>query len=206
MTVAAILLVKDEADVIEWTLRHLHRQDVDAAIVADNGSTDGTREILDRLVAETDGWLAVQDDPEVGYWQSAKTTALAHEAHERGFDWVIPCDADEMWVAADGRTVGAWLRGVPPDVLLARAALYNYVPTAEDPADSNPFTRIGWRLAEPAPLGKVACRLRPDLTVEAGNHGASYDVFPLATNSPPVPLSVLAMILTVCAAPTSATG
>ena len=40
--------VRDEADIIELNLRYHHAQGVDEFIVTDNGSTDGTLEVLER--------------------------------------------------------------------------------------------------------------------------------------------------------------
>ncbi len=173
MSACAVMLVKDEADVIEPVVRHLLSQ-VDYAIVADNGSTDDTRAILERLIAEG-AHLQVVDDPEVGYRQSDKTTELARHALARGFDWVIPCDADEVWYAPDGRRVADFLDGLAPDVQIVRAALYNHLPTAADPDVPNPIERIGWRKREHGALPKVCARCRPDLRIDMGNHSASTD-------------------------------
>ena len=50
MTVVAVTMVRDEEDVIRSTVAHM-LDEVDAVIVADNLSTDRTREILDDLLA-----------------------------------------------------------------------------------------------------------------------------------------------------------
>lgn len=173
MAVAAVVLAKDESDVIEATLRHLRTQ-VDLVVVYDNDSTDGTRELIhDLALNTTDGWLDVEQDTIVGYYQSQKMTHVAELLRNRGFDWVVPCDADEVWYSAFGR-VGDILDGASANVGIVEAELYDHVATASDPGDGSPIERLGYRRVEPAPLGKVACRLLPGLVIEQGNHGAHY--------------------------------
>lgn len=178
MSVCAVMMVKDEADVLPYTLHHLLGQ-VDAIIVSDNGSTDGTRQLLDEWAStRTNGEITVLDDPEVGYWQSRKTTALAMQARAAGFDWVLPVDADEMWVAKDGRRIGDFLMSIAPDVPVCSAEVFHYIPTAADAGEQelpNPFERIGWRLSEPSTLAKVACRPWRGLLIAPGNHACSYN-------------------------------
>ena len=173
MSVAAVVLVKDEGDIIEHTIRHLATQ-VDHVIASDNLSSDGTSEILAGLQVEGLP-LTILPDDQVGYFQSAKTTWLAARALERGFDWVLPVDADEMWVTLDGRPIRDHLLSLAPDVQAVTAELYHYLPTVEDPEDENPFRRIGWRLAAPSGLPKMGARTSPGLVIDAGNHGVEID-------------------------------
>lgn len=163
-------MVRDEADIIEHTINNLLHH-VDHIIVADNMSTDGTREILERLPVE------LLDDTEIGYYQSIKTSELAQKALLQGHSWVIPCDADEYWyVGADiRRAIRDYFAGLAPDVQMVRAELYNHIPAiTDDVSEENPFKRIGWRKREPGALPKVACRLHHSLVIHAGNHSASY--------------------------------
>lgn len=164
--VVGIAMVRDEADIIGPVVAHMLEQ-VDHVIVADNGSTDGTRNILQSFDVE------IVDDPERGYFQSRKMTALAQLAAEACADWVVPFDADEWWYSPFGR-IGDVLTELAPQWLVASAALYDHRATGADPDDDNPISRMGWRTKEPAPLPKVACRTRDDLVIEQGNHGASY--------------------------------
>lgn len=175
-TVWGVSMVKDEADIVEHTIRHMLTQ-VDRVLVADNGSSDGTRDILVRLMDEVgDRRLVVTDDAEPGYYQSAKMSALAHEAGRRGADWVVPFDADECWRSPWGR-VGDVLAGLPETESIALAALYDHVPTdRDDPTEPNPFRRIRWHRLDRAPLWKVAVRPTVRVTIEQGNHGAHYNV------------------------------
>src|SRR4051794_20611986 len=94
------LLVRDERDVIEANVRYHFSQGVDAIVVTDNGSVDGTREILDGLATEFP--IHVIDEPSHTYEQSAWVTRMARKAAEDGADWVINSDADEFWTADRG--------------------------------------------------------------------------------------------------------
>lgn len=169
MSVIGISLVKDEADIIQVTVENMLNQ-VDAVIVADNGSMDGTREILETLP------ITLIDDFEVGYFQSKKMTALAHLAREHGADWVVPFDADEIHYSRFTPTIKEALEAIPPQFLVATIDLYNHVTSSEDPVEElNPVKRIGWRRNYAGDLPKVACRWREDLVIEQGNHGAKYN-------------------------------
>lgn len=168
MTVFGVAMVRDEADIIAGTLRHMAAE-VDHLIVADNLSTDGTRDILDDLVGELP--LTVVDDPDPAYYQSVKMTALAGRAANLGAEWVVPFDADELWYAEGGR-IRDWLADAAGCHLVV-AELTNHIRTALDVDDPDPFRSMVWRQTRPGPLGKVAIRWNPWAVIYQGNHGAS---------------------------------
>lgn len=163
--VIAVSMMKDEADIAALTVGHMLTQ-VDHVIVADNGSTDGTREILESLP------ITVVDDPEVGYYQSRKMSALASQAREAGADWVVPFDADEVWYSHRG-TISELLTSLPPEADFAEAVLFDHVPTALD-SDADPIRSTPWRRTAATPLRKVACRAREGLVIHQGNHSAEF--------------------------------
>lgn len=169
MSVWGIAMVKDEVDIIGPIVEHMQTQ-VDGVLVADNGSTDGTRELLSEL------GCCVYDDPDPAYYQSEKMTELARRAWEdHRADWVVPFDADEWWYAPFHNRVADLLESLAPQWLTASATLFDHVATGIDyPEDHNPITRIGWRRRERVPLPKVACRIRGDLQIQQGNHSAQY--------------------------------
>ena len=168
MSTFGVAMVKDEADIIGTTVRWMLTQ-VDHVIVADNGSTDGTREILAELGVE------VVDDPECAYYQSRKMTALARMALAAGATWVVPFDADEIWTSRWGR-LGDVL-GAIADYGIVTAELYDHMATGlDDAAEPDPVRRMEWRRVAPLELPKVAFRASCDVTVDQGNHWATYPV------------------------------
>lgn len=166
--VIGICMAKDEIDIIQVTVEHMLTQ-VDEVIVSDNGSTDGTREVLASLP------ITLIDDPEVGYYQSKKMTNMAKIAGNKGAKWIVPFDSDEIWYSPLG-TLKDVLHNIPINFLVTSAEVYDHVASSEDdPSDLNPVSRICWRRKDKISLPKVACRYRDDLVIQQGNHGAAYN-------------------------------
>ena len=167
----AVMMVKDEADVIAYNIAHLFASGIDGMLVADNLSTDGTRALLGKLARRAPRCFVKSDD-EVGYFQSRKMTALADAAYDLGAEWVLPLDADELLYATEDETLMDYLQREAAEVIAV--PLLNYFATAKDkPHDANPFTRERWRKRAPNPLNKVAVRWQPGMVLEPGNHHVS---------------------------------
>lgn len=179
MSVWAIMRVKDEADCIETVVRHTLEQ-VDSVLIADNGSTDGTREILETLP------VTLLDDPDIAYNQADAMSRLAEQARGRGAEWVVSVDADEIWLTRTRLSFSSALTTLPRHVLVAQADLYDHVATGEDPP-GDPITSMRWRRARAAELPKVACRARAGLRIHQGNHGASFP----GVDHPPTVFNIL---------------
>jgi len=166
-------MMRDEADVVEGVCRHM-ADEVDRLIVADNGSVDGTRDLLADLARDLP--LEVVDDRDPAYLQSDKMTSLADYAHQQGATWIVPFDADEVWVCRAGR-IREVLPGLPYPIALAR--LTNHLRTLIDPPDPDPFRSMVWRQPwpedDPDPvgakrMGKVAVRWQVGARIHQGNH------------------------------------
>lgn len=116
---AMTLLVRNEIDIIEDNIRFHAAQGVDCFAVMDNGSTDGTRELLETLKNEFD--LHVIDQPAQNYQQALWMTQLADYARTAlKADLVISNDADEFWLAAEGTSLKDHLHADDSVVTLKR--------------------------------------------------------------------------------------
>lgn len=165
----AVAMVRDEADMIETVVRHLLAQGVARVVVADNLSTDGTHEILQRLALTHP--VTVLVDRVVEYYQAEKMTILARGAARAGAEWVIPFDADEIWLSPTG-TLADWLAQC--DAAVVQAPMFNHVPTPGDDADEpDPARRLRWRKTEANRLHKVAFRAHRRARLAYGNHGVA---------------------------------
>jgi hypothetical protein len=97
---ALTLMVRDEADIVSSMLDHHLAQGVDTIIVTDNGSIDGTTDILRDYEAR--GLIELRHDPRHLKQQSPVVTQMARDAHTvHGADWVINADADEFFLPVD---------------------------------------------------------------------------------------------------------
>lgn len=156
----AVTMVKNEADIVASTVGHMLAQGVDRVLVADNGSTDGTDDVLLGLQDER---IIMARDTEPAYYQQAKMTLLGRYAARHGAGWIIPFDADELWFGQSATLADA-LRATPAKV--ARADIHNAFPVPAEP---------GCFRVERAPhsLRKVAYRSSHLALLDTGNHWVS---------------------------------
>ncbi|MFA4840228.1 MAG: glycosyltransferase family 2 protein [Agrococcus sp.] len=184
MTLVLTMMVRDEADIIAATIEHHLAQGVDHIVVTENGSVDGTLEIL-RAYAEV-APLTLLQDAEHRKQQGEVVTRMARLAHdELGADWVINGDADEFVRAMDpSRTVGEVLAAMPTSIGAFPAPVVNLVgPMAERGSGirrlvhrderSEDALRAAGLIAHPTPNAIHVGR--SDVTVAQGNHFTSIE-------------------------------
>lgn len=102
------LLVKNEADIIADNIRVHHKLGVDGFAVMDNGSCDGTLELLQQLKDEGIN-IHIIHQPAQDYQQAKWMTELAFYARDKmGADMVISNDADEFYIPKNGIDLKAY--------------------------------------------------------------------------------------------------
>lgn len=184
--IVAVSMFKNEEDVAETVVRHLFAEGVDRVIVADNLSTDHTRDILDTIAEHYP--LTVIDDPVLAYEQDVKMSRLARRAYEAGADWVLPFDADEIWYGVNPQTgeptrIADALSQVDAEIQVVRAFGWDHIVRDDTPlafevsatmgeqvSMSTTYALSPWRRAETQKLAKVAFRAHPDARMHMGNH------------------------------------
>jgi hypothetical protein len=99
MQVWAVGTVRNEVDLIRINVLHHLGQGIDHFLILDDGSTDGTADLLNELSRMYPvEWHAVAGP----FRQHQLLTNLAHSAVARGATWIVPIDADEFWYAPEG--------------------------------------------------------------------------------------------------------
>jgi Glycosyl transferase family 2 len=154
------LLVRDGADLIDANLRYHRAQGVDLFVVGDNGSTDGTLEILERY--ERAGLITLE---RIGgparEAQGEGRTKLARLAWELGADWVFHNDHDEFWWPLTGDLKHA-LAAIPERFGLVLAPRTEFVGRPGDDFFADRLTIREARFRRPP---KTAHRTHPQVVI-----------------------------------------
>lgn len=184
MRLAMAMKVRDEADIIELNLRYHRAQGIDDFIVTDNGSSDGTLEVLERWRER--GCLQLISEPNAddfrdqGHWW---VTRMGRMGAEVGADWVLHADADEFWWPVQGDLKESFA-AVPEPYGAVIGPRTEFVARPETPQPW--WQRLTVREARSALRPKVAHRPEPDLRLRRGAHDVDFDADELARAGRPV--------------------
>lgn len=182
MKIVMTLMVRDEADIVGAMLAHHRNQGIDHVLVTDNGSVDGTSDILRAF--EDEGFVTTWNDPVHRKQQHSTVTKMARfAAEELGADWVVNADADEFWVARDpAATVRSVLEGVAVAIPYLTVPVVNL--TGPPARDGSGLSRLRYRDGRGAddlrrtgipfhPTADAVHRGHPEVEVSQGNHFVS---------------------------------
>ncbi len=152
------LLARDEADIIEANiLFHLSRG-VDFIVATDNGSSDGTADILRKY--EKRGVLHLIHEPSRVFDQAAWVNRMGRIAHNQyGADLVFHCDADEFWYPGSGSLKNELLARPLVDVLSAKVV--NVILRNRNGEERFPFDAI-YAATNPLPKSRKKSQLSQD--------------------------------------------
>src|SRR3954447_14924104 len=175
MRLALTLLAKNEAEVVDANLAFHLAAGVDFVVATDNGSTDGTVEILEGYAER--GVLELIHEPSTDFRQGEWVTCMARRAAERGAHWVINADADEFWWPRAGDLKEAFAR-LPKRYGVVHGLWRPFVPLVDD---GGYFAeRMTLRLSMQAaindptnpfrPARKASHRAHREIRVRDGNH------------------------------------
>jgi hypothetical protein len=172
MKVVMTLLVRDGADILEEHLAFHLAAGVDFVIAGDNGSTDGSTEILERYAR--DARLHRIDVPDPFSQIDVVTRMARAAATDFGADWVINSDQDEFWWTRTG-TLKEVLGAVPARFGSVRGMWRNFVARPEGPDSfaERMTIRTNKTTHGPHPFNphfKTIHRASPDVEVGGGNH------------------------------------
>ncbi len=169
--VAVIMMVKDEADVLEDNLRWLYFLGIRRFAVSDNLSTDRSRDILpDFQHDHPDVELVIVSDPLVRFMQPEKINGLFRLVLSIWPDlkWVIPVDADEFMIAQSGLRS---LQQVPDHVdALTVPKMVHFRHHLQPYRDDEVLLRMACRSPLFCVPPKIILRARMNLQITRGSH------------------------------------
>jgi hypothetical protein len=144
------LLVRDEADIVKANIDYHLDHGVDFVIATDNGSIDGTVDILKDY--ERKGVVHLLIEKEQDFSQSIWVNRMGMIAYEKfKADAIFHCDADEFWWANSGNLKNELIIRKSMDVFGAR--VYNMI--LPDMGGSENFHDLKYSVVSPLPSNNV---------------------------------------------------
>jgi hypothetical protein len=189
MKLTAIMMVRNEASILAVNLAYHSALGVDEFWIVDNGSSDGTTDVL-ATTDRSQGNIRWRSEPGLLHLGEAKTS-IAAEATKAGADWILPIDADEFWWSdngalrsnlAEATSLGAFICGVNnfvqrrsvrtdrPESLSTMIYRAEPIGTMESARELVETGAIGF--VEMVYPPKQILRASGDLIIDIGNHAA----------------------------------
>jgi hypothetical protein len=165
---ALISVVKNEIDVINHMIDYHIKLGVEAFFIKDNMSDDGTYEALLTRKCDT---FKVYRDTNTDHHQSKKMTDLANIAYNHGYRWMLPLDADELFVNQSKDTMRQICEGIKEPGCARVDWKWYHNTHDDDTTETNPFKRMTHTSGTQLHLGKSLIHWKPGMRIWQGNHG-----------------------------------
>jgi Glycosyl transferase family 2 len=163
--IAMLMVVRDEIDIIEQNIDFHRRLGIEHFVVTDNGSVDGTRDVLAEFIRRLGKSIVVIDDAEPGHHQSVRVNRMIQIAKKRFRPrWIISSDADEFWYPASGR----YDSEIDGRKNILNCFWHNFLPRPDTPWQQ--FTDVGEMPGYHARMSKAFCLARGLVGMYSGNH------------------------------------
>lgn len=157
---AMTMVVRDEEDILEKNIEYHLGAGVDKIIVMDNGSVDGTMDILDKY--QKKGVVDYEVKKERNFSQGIWMSQLMSKATKKyGADFVINSDADEFWVPRYFNLKTMILADSDFDVI--SVAVRNYLPIGRDKTQFFDFGDFLYCVSKTIPIPSLEERKVEDL-------------------------------------------
>jgi hypothetical protein len=163
--ITMLLLVRDEIDIIEQNIDFHLRLGIEHFVVTDNGSVDGTRDILGDFKRRLGKSIVIIDDAEPVHHQSVRVGRMIQVAKKEFRPrWIISSDADEFWYPASGR----YDSEIDGRKNVLNCYWHNFLPRPNMPWQE--FTDVGEMPGYHGRTSKTFCLARGLVGMYKGNH------------------------------------
>jgi Glycosyl transferase family 2 len=163
--ITMLLLVRDEIDIIEQNIDFHLGLGIEHFVVTDNGSVDGTRDILADFQRRLGKSIVIIDDAEPVHHQSVRVDRMIQVAKKEFRPrWIISSDADEFWYPASGR----YDSEIDGRKNVLNCYWHNFLPRPNMPWQE--FTDIGEMPGYHGRMSKTFCLARGLVGMYKGNH------------------------------------
>ena len=174
MKIASITVCGCEDDIIGYTISHLQEEGVALSVVILVEPDKPTLEVMRNLKMLYGERVRLVHDPDIAAYNGRKITAMANKLHGEGYDYILPVDADELFVSLvpDKRLAEVVSSSSAP---ASSVHLINHYSTdRDDPNEPNPWKRACHRHVDPNPLPKNFVRFHPLMVINEGCHSISF--------------------------------
>ena len=155
MKPAVVMMVRDEADILEHCLHHWEGLGVTEFNICDNASQDETPNILKRFAASKKLNVRLSHESATDWPGRRVINALKDQAVDDGGDWIFPADADEF-LDIPFASVEDWIKSLECDKGWGELPYLNILPNGKK----------NWQRPQKKAFGVID----KSMTISMGNH------------------------------------